>query len=124
VNTSKDMQESGGIHQYSNYGSKCISGHRISGVHPLKQQFTHAVSAARRFWIWNEEKTRSGKGRGDVERVGEGGVDVLPQRDLGLTHRGYGSSPNLFGLVNCNARSAYIDTRLSFVIVVPFFLWG
>ncbi|CAA7269527.1 unnamed protein product [Cyclocybe aegerita] len=99
------------------YGSKGISGRIPEGYTLYEQRFMRAVSKAKRLW---HGESRGGEGRGVL--LGEWEKPGWTYHAKGIWLSPNATSPpvlTLFGSTNLNARSAHIDTELSFLMVVP-----
>ncbi|PPQ63931.1 hypothetical protein CVT24_009106 [Panaeolus cyanescens] len=98
------------------YGSKGISGRIPEGYTLYEQRFMKAVRTAGRLWRGPSSNNGSGVLLSEWERPGWSyhakGVWLSPD---------WSSPPvlTLFGSTNLNARSAHIDTELSFLMVLP-----
>ncbi|KAJ2932479.1 hypothetical protein H1R20_g4592, partial [Candolleomyces eurysporus] len=100
------------------YGSSGLSGRIPEGYTLYEQRFTNAVKRAGRLWRKDSSSVLGGQG-----------VLLSEWSKPGWTYHAKGiwlspdstSAPilTLFGSTNLNARSAHLDTELSFLMVFP-----
>ncbi|KAF9506815.1 hypothetical protein BS47DRAFT_1333634 [Hydnum rufescens UP504] len=98
------------------YGSKGLSGRIPEGYTMLEQRFWNRVVKAGREWGGGEDQA-GGVELGEWEREGwtyhAKGIWISP---YGESSSSVGPSTTLFGSTNLNARSANLDTELSFLL--------